>query len=317
MFRKFFLLVLCVLFVIPQSFAADLLTLVPNDAGLVVRANIKQLTSIPEIKKNIEDLSKQQGKEYFDQVKEMGFDPLNDIYSVVAFMCIDNIQTQNPSDINVALIANGKFEIDKILEAVKNNKTTSNSVKIAEEDGFKTITYTDKNNSTSKMLFIDNATVVMGSESGVANVKEVKMTKKGGILTKKDFAVSIQKLNPNATLAATIALPDEARQFFGANEQTKALDTMKFLSLDLTKVADLDINLTGDFDGSAKMADVEKCLNSFKDILKANKAPNEALDELVKNIKVATHGTSAVVSSTISKASLDKFIEAQSKPQAK
>ena len=316
MFRKFFLLVLCVLFAIPQSFAAELLTLVPNDAGIVVRANIKQLVSIPEIKKNIEDVSKQQGKEYFEQVKNMGFDPLNDIYSLVAFMSIDNIQTQDPANTNVAFIANGKFEIDKILEAIKTNKVTSEKVKFGEEDGFKTVTYTDDKQNNSKMLFIDNETVVIGTELGVSNVKAVKLTKKGGILTRKDFSVAVTKLNANATLAATIALPDEARQFLSTNEQTKALDTIKFLSLDLTKVTDLDINLTGDFDAATKMDEVEKCLKTFGDMLKANKAPYEALNELAQNLKIAIHGTSAIVSSTVSKAALDKLAETQ-KPQAK
>ena len=316
MFRKFFLLVLCVLFAIPQSFAAELLTLVPNDAGIVVRANIKQLVSIPEIKKNIEDVSKQQGKEYFEQVKNMGFDPLNDIYSLVAFMSIDNIQTQDPANTNVAFIANGKFEIDKILEAIKTNKVTSEKVKFGEEDGFKTVTYTDDKQNNSKILFIDNETVVIGTELGVSNVKAVKLTKKGGILTRKDFSVAVTKLNANATLAATIALPDEARQFLSANEQTKALDTIKFLSLDLTKVTDLDINLTGDFDAATKMDEVEKSLKTFGDMLKANKTPYDALNELAQNIKIAIHGTSAIVSSTVSKAALDKLAETQ-KPQAK
>ena len=316
MFRKFFLLVLCVLFVIPQSFAAELLTLVPNDAGLVVRANIKQLVSIPEIKKNIEDLSKQQGKEYFEQVKNMGFDPLNDIYSLVAFMSLDNIQNQDAANANVAFIANGKFDIDKILEAIKTNKVTSEKVKFGEEDGFKTVTYSDDKQNSSKMLFIDNETVVIGTELGVSNVKAVKLTKKGGILTRKDFSVAVTKLNANATLAATIALPDEARQFLSTNEQTKPLDTIKFLSLDLTKTTDLDINLTGDFDATTKMADVEKCLKTFSDMLKANKAPYDALNELAQNLKIAIHATSAVVSSTVSKAALDKLVETQN-PQTK
>ena len=316
MFRKFFLLVLCVLFVIPQSFAAELLTLVPNDAGLVIRANIKQLVSIPEIKKNIEDLSKQQGKEYFEQVKNMGFDPLNDIYSLVAFMSLDNIQNQDAANANVAFIANGKFDIDKIIEAIKTNKVTSEKVKFGEEDGFRTITYSDDKQNSSKMLFIDNETVVIGTELGVSNVKAVKLTKKGGILTRKDFSVAVTKLNANATLAATIALPDEARKYLSTNEQTKPLDTIKFLSLDLTKLTDLDINLTGDFDASAKMADVEKCLKTFIDMLKANKAPYEALNELAQNMKIVVHSNSATVSSTVSKAALDKLFETQ-KPQTK
>ena len=317
MFKKLFLLVLCVLFVIPQSFAADLLTLVPNDAGLVVRANLKQLTSIPEIKSQIESLSKQQGNEYFEQVKKMGFDPLNDIYSLVAFMSIDNLQKTDPSNANVAFIANGKFEIDKIIEAIKTNKTTSNKVKFSEEDGFQTITYTDENQGNSKMLFIDNATVVIGTELGVSNVKAVKLTRKGGILTKKDFAVAVTKLNQNATLAAAVELPDEARQFLASNEQTKAFGTLKFLSLDLTKTTDLDINLTGDFDASAKMDEVEKTLKTFSDMLKANKAPYDALNELANNLKIAIHGSSAVISSTASKASLDKLAETAGNPQTK
>ncbi len=317
MFKKFFLFVLCVLFVIPQSFAADLLTLVPSEAGLVLRANIKQLTSIPEIKKNIEEIAKKQGKEYFDQVKDTGFDPLNDIHSLVAFMPMENIQKADGAKANVAFIAQGNFNVEKLLEVLKDNKSAEGKVEISVEDGFQTVTHINEAQGNSKMLFFDNNTVVIGTETGVESVKAIKLSKKGGILTKKDFAVTVQKLNPNATIAVAVDLPNEAKQFLGANEQSKALSTIKFLSLDLTLKTDLDINITGDFDSNAKMADVEKCLKTFGDILKSDKSPYGALDDFANNYKVAVHNLSATVSTMITKASINKLIESKGKPETK
>ncbi|MBQ2592168.1 MAG: hypothetical protein II567_02655, partial [Candidatus Riflebacteria bacterium] len=74
MFKKFLLFVFCLLLIVPQSFAAELLDLVPSNSDFIIRSNIKQITHIPEIKQKLLDIIKEQDKsEYVKQIKSTGF----------------------------------------------------------------------------------------------------------------------------------------------------------------------------------------------------------------------------------------------------
>ena len=84
MFKKFLLFVFLLLLAVPQSFAAELLDLVPSNTEIVIRSNIKQITHIPEIKQKIQDIIKEQDRnEYIKSIKACGFNILNDVDSLL------------------------------------------------------------------------------------------------------------------------------------------------------------------------------------------------------------------------------------------
>ena len=315
MFKKFLLVLLAVLFVVPQCFAADLLDYVPNNASLVLRSNIKQLVSIPEIKAQIDSFMSQEN-EYSKQAKNMGFDPLKDIDNLLFFIPLD-AQQKNVVGDNIAFLFEGKFDIEKIVESInKDSNNNEEKATISAEDGFRTITFVN-GDKTAKMLFFDNTIGVIGTLKGVENAKLVKLGKQPSIKKNQEFAASISKFNQNATLAIVTAIPKDASASLAANENTKAFCGIQFLNLDLTYNSNLNINISGDFAKGTDMKAVEKALNNFGDTAKANKAPYEVINDFASNYRVTIEGLNAKVSSLITKASIDKYIESQGKPQNK
>ena len=316
MFKKFLLIVFFLLLTLSQSFAAELLDLVPSNTEIVIRSNIKQITHIPELKQKIQDIIKEQDKnEYIKSIKACGFNILTDVDSLLMFMPLGATNPQEALKAEIAFIVSGKFNVEKIIDALKSNNELSEKLVISEEDGFQTITSIDAEKGNTKILIIDPTTVVCGTEPGVASAKMVKLGKREGIKTNKDFSAVIAKLNDKASIAVAAILPDQAREFFASKEQSKPLSTIQYLSMDFTKNDNLDINIIGDFSASAKMTEINKVLTDFFDTLKKMDMPYDACGDFAKNAKISASGVSAVITTFVTQASIDKLIENFGSPQ--
>ena len=316
MFKKFLLFAFCLLLVVSQSFAAELLDLVPSNSDLIIRSNIKQITHIPEIKQKLLDIINEQDKtEYGKQIRASGFNILTDVDSLLLFMHLGSANAQNPLKTDIAFIVSGKFNIDKITDYLKNNNELKDKLVIAEEDGYQAITHIDEEKGNTKFLIVDTNTVVCGTEIGVNNAKLVNLGKMTGIKTNKDFSSVISKLNEKASLAVAAILPDQARQFLASKEQSKSLSNIQYLSLDFTKNTNLDINIIGDFGASSNMEEINKAISAFLETAKSMEMPYAAFEDFLKNAKISTNGLSAVVTTFVTQASIDKLIENFGRPE--
>ena len=318
MFKKFLLFVFLLLLAVPQSFAAELLDLVPSNTEIVIRSNIKQITHIPEIKQKIQDIIKEQDRnEYIKSIKACGFNILNDVDSLLLFMPIAATNPQEALKAEIAFIVSGKFNVEKIIDALKSNNELSEKIVISEEDGFQTITSIDAEKGNSKILIIDPTTVVCGTEPGVNSAKLVKLGKREGIKSNKDFSTVIAKLNDKASVAVTAVLPNQVREYFASNEKSKPLSVIQYLSIDFTKNDNLDINVIGDFSASANMTEINKILTEFFDVMKKMDMPYDAFNDFAQNAKISTGGISATITTFVTQASIDKLIENFASPQTK
>ncbi|MBQ2592399.1 MAG: hypothetical protein II567_03865, partial [Candidatus Riflebacteria bacterium] len=167
----------------------------------------------------------------------------------------------------------------------------------------------------TKFMVVDNNTVVCGTETGVNNAKLVNLGKMTGIKTNKDFSSVISKLNDKASLAIAAILPDQAREFLASKEQSKPLSSIQYLSLDFTKNTNLDINVIGDFSATTKMEEINKTLSSFFETAKKMDMPYAAFEDFLRNAKVSVNGLSAVVTTFVTQASIDKLIENFGSPE--
>lgn len=318
MFKKFLLLVLCLLFIVPSSFAADIINFVPADATLVIRANLKQLTAIPEIKAQIDSLMS--NEEYVNQIQEAGFDPLRDISSLVVCLPLDKIQNSSKAQTDVAIIAEGNFDsqkiIDSLIASINNSDEVDKKVTVAIENGYNTIFLRNPNKVDIKMMFFDANTMAIGTIEGVSKVKEVILGQQKNIKTNPQFAASIAKVNTNAAFAAVAILPEDARQFIASNDNTKALSNIEILGLDFTKANDVTLSIIGDFKEKTDMKPVEDCLKKFGESL-GKDSSLAIMKDIQKNYKVSVEGLSAKVSTTITQDSINKLIENESKPENK
>lgn len=311
MFKKLLLVVLCLCFVVPQGFAANLENLVPADADLVIRANIQQILEIPELKAQLDEtLKSEEAKKY-----EAILDIKKDITSVVVFVPLDSVNKANPSASNIGMIAEGKFDVEKILNEVKNNKEATELVKITEEDGLQTVYYNDNKGSESKVVFLDANTVIMGTVTGVNTVKAVKAGKAQAISTKKEFAASLAKVSQAAQLAGVFAFPESAKQAVASNEQMAELAKINFIRFGLTKMEDLSIEIAADFSEGANVENVKTAIDGMIKMLSSNPAPYSAVEDFVKNYSSKAEGKSFVITSKVTKESIEKVIASKGAPE--
>ena len=71
MLRKFLLVIICSLLIIPQSvFSAELTDFVPADAGVFIRLNLKQIFSNPEIKAKYDEFFAEAKFDYVKDIKD-------------------------------------------------------------------------------------------------------------------------------------------------------------------------------------------------------------------------------------------------------
>lgn len=315
MFKKFLLLYLCIFFAVSQGFAADLLSLVPAEAIFVVQVNMKQLVTVPEIKAKIDETLVQQGNDYIKYVKDAGFDPFKDVDGLLMYVP-RNIDNKDRANANIAIIAEGRFNPDKTMSTLTANPEIGKKLSIDNVNGMKAATYYDeKSGNSTRLLFLDNKTLIVGTETGVSTVIAVKSLKKPSIKSNKDFAVALKRLSPNSTLSGVAVLPEDVKASLASNDGTKEFAKMNNFRFDITKTTDVAIRLIGDFSANADMKSINTTLTQFGDMLKQTKAPYMAFEDFAKNYKVETKGRTSSVSSLITKAAIDKLLEDKGRPE--
>ena len=320
MFHKFLLVVLCVLFAAPQVFASDVLDYIPAEADLIIQSNIKELVALPEFQKALEDVIEKSDNASIKQMKNTGLDMLKDVNSVTIFLPLDAIMGavsgNVPTESNIGLIINGKFNIDNIMNALKNNSEASKQLVFNVENGLNTLTYMNKETGNGKIIFMDNNTIIIGSELGVDNAKAVKFGKKASIKSKANFSKAVSVLNPKSVLAFTTELSSETKASFAQNEELKFLSKIMYVSVDLNLDEDvLPLNITGTFDKDTDMKAAGKWFEELSPKLSAVEAPYEAFDDFIKNYKSSVKGDSIVISSLVKKDSIKKIIENEGGPE--
>lgn len=313
MLKRLLLVVLCLCFVMPQTFAANLDSLVPANADLVIRANVQQVLNIPELKAKLDEaLKSEEAKKY-----ETIFNVKQDINSVVVFVPFEAVEKGSPSNSAVGMIADGNFDADKIIEEIKKaEREEGETITVTEEDGLKTVNYNDGKGNESKVVFLDKNTIIMGTVTGVETVKSVKAGKTPAVASKADFAASLAKLSQTAQVSGVFALPESAKQSAAANEQLADLGKVNFVRFGLTKMEDLDLEIIGDFAEAANVENVKTAIDGLIKMLASNPAPYSALEDLVKNFASKVDGKSLAITSKITKASLEKLAASNGAPEA-
>ena len=98
---------------------------------------------------------------------------LNDKLNGLKTVYLD-LEQKNVAGANVALIFEGQFDIEKIVETINKDANNQDKVTISAEDGYRTVTFINGENR-AKMMFFDNTIAVIGTEKGVESAKLVKL----------------------------------------------------------------------------------------------------------------------------------------------
>ena len=242
------------------------LSLIPQSADFVIIINVTKLLAIPEIQELISEKFEKQPaqKKTYEQLKiYSGFDPLKDISNIILFSSGKVVDGQ---EILGGAIIEGKFDVDKIIKLIKEDKNTKKDVELTVIDGFNYVV--PKNNKDGYGIFLDNQHVVIGNKIGVNAVKEVKKGKAKTIQANIDFLDIINKIDSNAAVSGAGILPQAFKDKCAKNPNAASLAKINTFCFDLNKDRNLVFNLNIEVDKKENVNNVMTQVNGYLAMIK-------------------------------------------------
>lgn len=247
-------------------FAADFNKMIPAETDFIFQINVSKILAMPEVQKQITDaLNKEpeQKKTYEELKTKSGFDPLKDIKNIVLFSSGKIIEGQEA--VSGALI-DGNFNIAKIVDIIKNDENAKKDVSVTVVDGFNCVV--PKNSKEGYGMFLDNQFAVVGSQSGVNRVKEIKMGKGQALTTNKAFLSIANKANTNATLSGAGLLPQAFKDKCKQNPNAAPLANIDSFYFDFNNDKNMVFNLIAQVDKAENVNVVMTAVNGFTSMIK-------------------------------------------------
>lgn len=255
------------------GFANAMLSLVPNDAYLVVNFDLAAIAAQPEIKSLIETQLNNQNDDYSNFYKQAGIEPARDIKNVTIF--VDGKERSG-------IIVDGSFDTAKISELVQNDAELAAKFAIETIEGMQTV----KNpaNENANMMFISQNTVAFGSEEVLRQVAILSAGKASNINANKDFTGMMEKVDTKSQVwGAVVAAPNWQSR---VNVPVTGLESMKtaFFSVDYDKNFTMVFTaLTGDTKELPKFtAAMQNLLDAFRGWV----ASVPEMTEILKNAQI-------------------------------
>jgi hypothetical protein len=288
------------------AFAADLMSLVPQEADFVLQLNITKILETPEAKKALLDnlnKSPEQKKAFDEFVKNTGFNPMENLKQVVVFSS-GKVDPKKPAQMAGAVIS-GNFNKAKILEAIKKDEKAGKEVEISKLKGFDAVVPKSKKDGWG--VFLDDSTVVVGAESGVNKVADIKAGKGKSVAARKEFFSIIKKMDTKATLSGAGLIPAELKAKVKANPQAAPLAALNYFFFSFNHGANITFDFNGEVDKKENVDTVMTSLNGFLAMLKmfAAQAPEAA--EVLNMIKLTAKGTTVAINLNVPKAKLEEI----------
>jgi hypothetical protein len=297
--------------------------LMPDDAQMVIRINVKGLLESDIVKKNALEQIKTALREniqlglIFDS---LGFDPMRDVNSLV--LAVSQLPEAPPqpgagldqiSAGEALVIVEGKFDLKKVHETLAlAAKDNPDQLSVSEYNGLKL--YEGKqNDQTMFVVFLDGSTVLLSN-------------KKPLITTAVDVHQGKRKPNPNRTMVNMLAkvseddtvimalpLPQAAKEAARNNPQAAVLvESLEGFTASATTGKDLNVSLfihTTDAQGAQQIRAQLEALKQFAaGALQGQGVPGgEALAEMIQNAKIeVTAGKTVSVKMTLTQEMIDK-----------
>ncbi len=291
MFKRLMLVAaLMVVTVAGQSFAADFLKMIPEDADFVLQLNVSKILAMPEVQKQINDgfAKEPEKKKTYEELKgKTGFDPLKDISSFVLF---SSGSVKEGAEALAGAIVEGKYDIEKIISVIKEDEDFKKDAELTVIDGFNAIV--PKNTKDGYGMFLDNQFVAVGSQSGVDAIKAVKLGKAKNVENKKDFYAILSKLDTKSTVCGAGLLPKAFKEKVAKNPNAAAFANINLFRFDFNNDANMVFNLSAEIDDAKNVETVMTQLNGYVAMIKMFAAQEPAVAEIVNMLTVTSEGTS-------------------------
>ena len=293
-------------FMTTSAFAADLMKLIPAETAFVLHLNLSKILTNENVKKSIdENMAKQtpeQKKAYDEFIQKTGIDPLKSITEVMVFVADKSEKKDKP---DAAVLFNGTFDKNKILEAIKADPKAKEETIIEKFEGFDAIKSKKQDEGTG--VFLDDTTAIVGTAAPIKSVIEVKNGKAKDLGTNEKFVSLMKKIDTAANLWGAGVIPEALKAQAKANPQAAPLANVNTVCFSFNFDKDITFNFMGEVDKKENMDQVMTALNGFLAMVKmiAGQTPEAA--EVLNLIKVEADGTTAKISMQVAKEKLDEI----------
>ena len=270
--------------------AKSYLDLIPMETDFIIKIDVSKVLAFPEVQKQIiESFEKQpnQQRTYEELKAKSGFDPLKDISSITLFSSGKGIKANET--LGGALIE-GNYDIEKIINVIKEDKAARNDLKIKKIDGFYSII--PNNNKDGCGMFLDNQYLVIGSNLGVNAVKSVKQLKSKSLVNNNVFKGLLNKIDSKATIIGAGFLSNSFKAMCTQNPNAATLANIDSFFFDFNNDKNMVLNFTANINNISNVNNVLNQINGYIAMIKmfaSTQAPE--ISEVLNYLNATTNGT--------------------------
>jgi truncated hemoglobin YjbI len=289
--------------------ASELFALVPADADLLARVELRQVVDSPLFTKYVLDHCKTalRDTEPRKLLANAGLDPLRDLDSVTLSVA----DMMNP---RFMLVVRGRFEQGKVADLLEAEARKANYLAVSKE-GPCTI-YEAGNTSDRVYGALPGPGVLVISNRKDHLLQALRST--GPPRLHPDLPAAVDRVNGKACVWATAVVTEEMKNQMKKNPQAEQYaEKLKALTASLNVTDDVHLNVqihTSDARAAMQVQEVVEALKPFLTVLGAgNEQAARLIKELVDNIMIGTDNPTVTIDLEVSGDQLEKFVKAGQK----
>jgi hypothetical protein len=281
-----------------------MIKMLPKSSTGVVAVDVSRIWQVEAVQKALQE---PQTKARYDEfVKMSGIDPVKDI-SYIGFG-LSGLPTGAPAGMNGGLIITLKYDKAKLQSLIKEKAP---DVKEEIYNGMTVYANLDgtEGEQFTRAAFLDATHIVLGSESGVKGIIDVRQKKAESLAKNPAMSGIIKKVDKSGISWGAFEVPQELLQkAIASNPQLKVLDgitalTMMFDDRLGNVIADIRA-VGGTKDQNANLAST---LNGFKGLGAMFGAQEPAVGELLNGIEISSGDDYTRLSISVSHEVLEKL----------
>ena len=232
-------------FVCASSFAAELLSLVPHDANLVVNLGLNKVVNRPELRSVLDALLPAYEASFDSVFTKAGINPVYDIHNVLFFIDKDD---------KFAVLADGSFDAIKTCELAQTDPDISRAFTLTAIGGLPALK--SELDSNANVVFVDQQTLAFGDMSVLEKIGEMSANKNiKSIQSNRMFTYMLRKLDTDTPQLWGAAMGGK-KWFTAINTPKSGIDNVRITFFGLTYDEDFILDFTSYAPGANSSLDL-------------------------------------------------------------
>jgi len=292
----------------PRAVTADDTKWIVPDAEVILKLNIKQMMGSELMKKSGTDAIKgllQSNEQARSVIDATGLDVTKDIDAILMSA------TGSAKDAKGRVIVKGKFNKDKIHDALKKEAEKGAKVKLVKEGSTQLYELLLNDDKALFGAFADGSTLVLtDSKEMTAELIKTPPTKPSAMSAKMKSALA--KFSGKESMSLALVVNEDLKKMLGgARGAGDAAAKLQTLTAGMTLTGGVAVNITGTTNDASAAKSLEKTLGTLKAtgsmLLGMNEDVPPFVGELLNAIKIGSTPDSVTINLNVTKETINKI----------